>query len=161
MLEYCTNISNFWKDNLDNHDYARKVAYDNKPNNVHPEEIPNGYVLQSFNQELPDADKFKQALNVDKGTVSWTCIPSYIMLPTHSDSFYTLRTEHNVSVEQCFRYLIFLEDAVFGQFVGFKNQDISNFKAGDVWKFDHTEIHWASNGSNMPLHTCQVSTFIN
>jgi hypothetical protein len=158
MLEYCTNISNFWKDNLDNHDYARKVAYDNKPNNVHPEEIPNGYVLQSFNQELPDADKFKQALNVDKGTVSWTCIPSYIMLPTHSDSFYTLRTEHNVSVEQCFRYLIFLEDAVFGQFVGFKNQDISNFKAGDVWKFDHTEIHWASN---MPLHTCQVSTFIN
>jgi hypothetical protein len=161
MIEYYTNINNFWKDDLANHNYAREVPFVAKNfDHLNRKYYNKDYLLQSFNEELPNADRFKGALDVTHGAVSWTCILPDVILPTHKDTFYTLRQEHNVSIEQCFRYLIFLEDAVFGQSVGFTKENITYFKAGDVWKFDSTELHYGVNASNIPFHTCQVSTFL-
>jgi len=54
---------------------------------------------------------------------------------------------------------VFLEDWQFGHYVGFTNTNITKWKAGDVYKFDSTELHYAVNASNKHFHTCQVSTF--
>jgi len=160
MLEYVTNIDNFWKQDLDGHTYARQVPFVAKNfDHLDRKYYNKDYLLQSFNEELPCADKFKESLDAAHASVSWTCVLPDVILPTHSDTFYTLRQKHNVSIEQCFRYLIFLEDWTFGQFVGFTNKNITNWKAGDVWKFDSTEMHFAVNASNELFHTCQVSSF--
>ena len=160
MIKYYTNIKNFWKEDLANHTYAREVPFVAKNfDHLDRKYYNKDYLLQSFNEELPNAAQFKGALDAAQASVSWTCVLPNVILPTHNDTFYTLRQEHNVSIEQCFRYLIFLEDWTFGQFVGFTNKNITNWKAGDVYVFDSTEMHFAVNASNELFHTCQVSTF--
>lgn len=160
MMEYVTNIETFWKDDLKLHYYARKVPFVAKNfDHLDRKYYNKDYLLQSFNEELPNAQKFKNILKVNQGTVSWTCILPNVILPTHEDTFYTLRQEHNVSLDRCYRYLVFLEDWVFGHYVGFREQNITHWKSGDVWKFDGSKMHYAVNASNLPFHTCQVSTF--
>lgn len=159
MIEFVKTIDNFWKKDLEDHTYARQVDFVARNfNHLDRDYYNRDYLLQSFNDELSNADKFKQAFNLEKGSVSWTCVLPNRILPTHRDTFYTLRQEHSVEIDQCFRYLIFLEDFVFGQYVGFEKQSITDWKAGDVWKFDSTELHYAVNASNEHFHTCQVSS---
>lgn len=160
MIEYIGKIENFWNDDLENHQYARKVPFVARNFDHLDRSFYNkDYLLQSFNEELSCTDQFKNVLNVTDGSVSWTCILPNVILPTHNDTFYTLRQEFNVDIEQCFRYLIFLEDWVFGQYVGFENKNITKWKSGDVWKFNFEEMHYAVNASNNLFHTCQVSTY--
>lgn len=160
MLEYYTNLSPFWNEDLKNHVYAREVPFVAKNfNHLDRTYYNKDHLLQSFNEELTCSEKFKKSLNVKEGSVSWTCILPNVILPTHRDTFYTLREQHNVGIENCFRYLIFLEDWVFGHYAGFEKRSITNWKAGDVWIFDHQELHYAVNASNIPFHSCQVSTF--
>lgn len=160
MIEYCNRIENFWKQDLKNHSYFREVPFVAKNfDHLDKTYYNKDYLLQSFNDELSCSEKFKKELNVSKGSVSWTCILPNVILPTHQDTFYTLRQEYNVEIERCYRYLIFLEDWVFGQYVGFTNKNITNWKVGDVWKFDSTELHYAVNASNVNFHSCQISTF--
>jgi hypothetical protein len=160
MIEYVTRIDNFWKDDLANYTYVRNVPFVAKNfDHLDRTYYNKDHILQSFDDELPNAQQFKDALNVTNGTVGWICIEPDVILPTHKDTFYTMRQTYNVSVEQCFRYLVFLEDWQFGHYVGFTNKNITNWKAGDVYKFDSTELHYAVNASNSHFHTCQVSTF--
>lgn len=160
MLEYVTRIDNFWEEELANHKYAREVPFVARNfDHLDRKYYNKDYLLQSFNEELECSEQFKGALDATQASVSWTCVLPDVILPTHKDTFYTLRLENNVEIEQCFRYLVFLEDWVFGQFVGFTNKNITNWKAGDVWKFDASEMHFAVNASNELFHTCQVSTF--
>jgi len=160
MIEYFNRIENFWKEDLKNHSYAREVPFVAKNfDHLNKKYYNKDHLLQSFNDELSCSEKFKKVLNVNKGSVSWTCILPNVILPTHQDTFYTLRQEHSVEIERCYRYLIFLEDWVFGQYVGFTNKNITNWKVGDVWKFDSTELHYAVNASNVNFHSCQISTF--
>jgi hypothetical protein len=160
MIKYHTNLQPFWKEYLKNHAYARTVPFVARNFDHLDKTFYNrDYLLQSFNEELPNAQQFKDALNVDKGAVSWTCILPNIILPTHKDTFYTMRQEYNVSVEQCYRYLLFLEDWTFGHYVGFEDVNITDWKAGDVWIFDSSVMHYAVNASNVPFHSCQISTF--
>ena len=98
-------------------------------------------------------------MDAPKSSVSWTNILPDVILPTHKDTFYTLRQEHQIELDDCFRYLIFLEDWIFGHYVGFENKSIVQWKAGDVWKFTGYELHFAVNASNVAFHTAQVSTF--
>lgn len=161
MLEFVKNIENFWKEDLVNHMYIREVPFIAKNfDHLDRKYYNKDYLLQSFNDELSCTSQFKDVLNVVKGSVSWTCILPNVILPIHNDTFYTLRQEHNVESNRCYRYLIFLEDWVFGHYAGFETQSITNWKAGDVWKFDGVEMHYGVNASNVPFHTCQVSTFI-
>lgn len=160
MINYVTRIDNFWQEELSTHIYAREVPFVAKNfEHLDKDYYNSGYLLQSFNEELLCTEQFKGVLDAHTASVSWTCIMPNVILPTHKDTFYTLRQEYNIEIEQCFRYLIFLEDAKFGHYVGFENENITDFKAGDVWKFDSTELHYASNASNTNFHTCQVSTF--
>ena len=160
MLEYYTNIENFWKDDLASHTYVRQVPFVAKNfDHLDRKYYNKDYLLQSFNEELPNAEQFKGVLDAAQASVSWTNILPDVILPTHKDTFYTLRQEHNVELDACYRYLIFLEDWVFGHYVGFENKNITQWKAGDVWRFDGHEMHYAVNASNVPFHTCQVSTF--
>ena len=160
MIERYGIIENFWRADLATHSYARKVPFVAKNfDHLDRRYYNKEYLLQSFNEELPNAQQFKDVLNVSKGSVSWTCVLPNVILPTHKDTFYTLRVEHNVAVEDCFRYLIFLEDWEFGQYVAFQGVDINGWKSGDVWRFDSEDLHYAANASNIPFHSCQVSTF--
>jgi len=160
LIKFYTTIENFWQEDLKNHSYARTVPFvarnfDHLDRNYYNRD----HLLQSFNDELPCADRFEQVLNVKNSSVSWTCILPNTILPTHRDTFYTLRQQHNVEIDQCFRYLIFLEDWSFGHIAVFENNIITNWKAGNVWIFDSEELHYAVNASNVPFHSCQVSTF--
>lgn len=160
MIEYHRRIDIFWKEDLKNHVYKRQVPFVAKNfDHLNRNYYNRDHLLQSFNEEVSCGQQFKNSLNVDKGSVSWTCVLPNVILPTHKDTFYTLRQEHNVEVEQCFRYLVFLEDWTFGHYVGFTNKNITDWKAGDVWIFDSKELHYAVNASNMNFHSCQISTF--
>ena len=160
MLQYYTTIDNFWKDELSTHNYTRNVVWDAKNfNHLDKDYYNSGYLLQSFNEELSCAEQFKGVLDAHTASVSWTCILPNVILPTHKDTFYTLRQEHNVELDDCYRYLIFLEDWVFGQYVGFEDTSITKWGAGDVWRFTGHEMHYGVNASALNFHTCQVSTF--
>ena len=160
MLEYCTRLTPFWQNDLKNHTYVREVPFVAKNfNHLDRDYYNKDHLLQSFNNELSCEEDFKKSLQVSEGSVSWTCILPNVILPTHKDTFYTLREQYNVNIEDCFRYLVFLEDWIFGHYAGFENQSITNWKAGDVWKFDATELHFAVNASNVPFHSCQISSF--
>jgi hypothetical protein len=161
MIEFVTNIQSFWDEDLKNHTYAREVPFVAKNfDHLDRTYYNRDHLLQSFNEELPNGwQRFLKAFDATSGSVSWTCILPNLILPSHRDTFYTMRQEHNVSIEQCFRYLIFLGDWHFGQYAGFENKHISHWKKGDVWMFDSTEMHFAVNASNAPFHSCQVSTF--
>ena len=160
MLEFVKTIENFWAAELTTHQYARQVPFVAKNfEHLDRKYYNKDYLLQSFNEELPYVDQFKGVLDVTTASVSWSCILPDVILPTHKDTFYTLRQEHNIELDQCYRYLIFLEDWIFGHYVGFETQNITNWKAGDVYKFTGHEMHYGVNASNVPFHTCQVSTF--
>lgn len=160
MVDFVKNIKNFWQQDLANHTHARTVPFVAKNfDHLDRKYYNKDYLLQSFNEELPCAEKFKTSLNVSTASVSWTNILPDVILPTHKDTFYTLRQEHNVELDDCYRYLIFLEDWTFGHYVGFENLNITHWKCGDVWKFTGHEMHFAVNASNVPFHTAQVSTF--
>lgn len=160
MVEFVKNIDVFWKEDLDKHTYAREVPFVAKNfDHLDRKYYNKDYLLQSFNEEVPCADKFKDVLNATIASVSWTCILPDVILPTHKDTFYTLRQQYNVELDDCYRYLIFLEDWIFGHYVGFEVKSITEWKAGDVWKFDAMEMHHGVNASNILFHTAQVSTF--
>lgn len=160
MIKFVKTIDNFWKRDLDSHDYMRQVPFVAKNfDHLDRKFYHSGFILQSFDEELPNSQLFKSSLEKNKGTVSWTCIPPNTILPTHKDTFYTLRQTHNIDISRCLRYLIFLEDWTFGQYAGFMNVNITHWKAGDVWQFDVEESHYAVNASNVSFHTCQLSTF--
>lgn len=162
MIKYKCNIDDFWSDHLVTHKYAREVPFVAKNfDHLDRKWYNRDFLLQSFNEELPSIWKeFNTKLNVPIGTVSWTCILPNRILPTHRDTFYTFRKNNNIAIDQCIRYLIFLEDWVFGQYVEFTDTVIRNWQKGDVWVFDATEIHYAVNASNASFHTCQISTEI-
>ena len=160
MPKFVKNIDVFWKQDLAEHTYVRTVDWSAKNfDHLNKKDYNSGHLLQSFNEELPNASAFKSALDAHTASVSWTCILPNVILPTHKDTFYTLRQEHNVELDDCYRYLIFLEDWVFGHYVGFENESITHWKAGDVWKFTGHEMHYGVNASALKFHSCQVSTF--
>lgn len=160
MPKFVKTIDVFWKQDLAEHTYVRTVDWSAKNfDHLNKDDYNNGYLLQSFNEELPNASAFKSALDAHTASVSWTCILPNVILPTHKDTFYTLRQEHNVELDDCYRYLIFLEDWVFGQCVGFENENITHWKAGDAWRFTGHEMHYGVNASASKFHSCQVSTF--
>ena len=161
MLNYVTRIDNFWQEELSTHTYAREVPFVAKNfEHLDKDYYNSGYLLQSFNEELPCAEQFKGVLDAHTASVSWTCIMPNVILPTHKDTFYTLRQEHQVELDDCYRYLIFLEDWEFGQFVGFEEATgLDRWVAGDTFKFTGHEMHFAVNASAVNFHTCQVSTF--
>lgn len=160
MIDFVKNIKNFWREDLANHSYERKTYFDS-PNFDHLDRqyYNKDYLLQSFNKDVPCAEKFRSALDATKSSVSWTNILPDVILPTHKDEFFTLRKEHDVSIDACYRYLVFLEDWTFGHLVGFQDKILANWKAGDVWKFTGHDMHFGVNASNIPFHTAQVSTF--
>lgn len=161
MIEFVTNIKSFWDEDLRSHNYARQVPFVARNfDHLDRDYYNRDYLLQSFNDELPLGwQKFLESMNVGQGSVSWTCILPNLILPSHRDTFYTMRQENNIEIDRCFRYLIFLEDWTFGHYAGFENTHISNWKKGDVWVFDSNELHFAVNASNVAFHSCQVSTF--
>lgn len=163
MIEFVSNISDFWSHELDEYNYARAVAFSDMRNGKDwHNNFKVGHLLQSFDNELPDFyTKFVSDLKLDNSTsvVSWICIqPGQIIAP-HYDTFYQLLKNNNQgSIDQCLRYIIFLKNYQLGQIVDFAKTTIKNWKQGDVWVFDHTEKHWAANGSNVNFYSCQVNT---
>jgi hypothetical protein len=160
MLGFKGNISDFWSDSLKNYQYKNKTPFRGMREHWHENYNTDGYILQSFNEELPNNiyEKFYSSLNVNDGTVAWTCLIPNTILPPHIDKFYVLSKKLNLTQDQCLRYVIFLEDWCFGQYVQLDQTPILNWKKGDVWYFDWTINHYAVNASNYDFHSCQVST---
>lgn len=144
--------------------YVRKTPYGSMQNGAHwHENFKSGTLQQSFDSELPDCyPQFVSALNLDPllSVVAWIGLEPGQWVPPHQDTFYQLRKSNHdrYTINQCLRYLVFLESWQFGQIVDFKSTTIRGWQTGDVWVFDHTEQHWAGNASNSWFHTCQVNT---
>lgn len=156
MIGYYGKIEDFWSDHLKNYKYVRQVEFNRPEWN---EEYKTGFLLQSFDDELPIIwKKFKDILNLNVGTVGWMNIRPNQIVPPHTDNFYMLRQEYDAHIENCVRFLVFLEDWKFGQHVEFDTISISKWCKGDVWMFDYQSRHWAVNASNENFHTCQIST---
>lgn len=159
MLGYKGNISDFWSESLKGYQYVNRTPFKGMRNDWHENYSTEGYLLQSFNEELPSIyNKFYDELNVREGTVAWTCILPNVILPPHIDKFYLLSQKFNLLQENCIRYIVFLEDWYFGQYVQLDDTPIIKWKKGDVWYFDWEVKHFAVNASNYDFHTCQVST---
>ncbi len=158
MKGFVTTIEDFWSEYLANYEYKHETSYSNMRDEWHIN-FKQGNLLQSFDDELPPVwTRFKKELKISVGTVSWINLrPNQIIAP-HTDNFYNLRQKENTQIENCIRYLVFLEDWKFGQCVDFQDLTIRNWKRGDTWYFDSTEKHMAVNASNFDFQTCQVNT---
>jgi hypothetical protein len=159
MTEYVKRITDFWSNDLNSHKFTTTYELGNT-RDYHHENFRDSVTRcsQSFNEELPKIwPQFLQALNLDAGSVSWTLVEPGRVVPVHQDYFVNLRKQHNVSVEDCARYIIMLEDWSFGQIVEFEDCLLTKWKKGDVWEFDYKVSHWAANVSNNNFYTCQVS----
>jgi hypothetical protein len=159
MIRYHGNLKDFWSEELISYQFPhrsptgqRDYFHDNYSRHTND-------LLQGFDQELPNCrQQFFKELNVSVGAISWTCIEPGQTIPVHTDGFYKLRTQHNVDVADCERYLIFLQDWTLGHLVEFQEQSITKWQKGDVWVFDHESAHCAANASNLNFVTCQVNT---
>jgi hypothetical protein len=162
MIEYVTRLEDFWSVDLNSYSFSKlvnvgqreyfHVNYSRESNNI----------LQGFDEELPDCrHQFFKSLSIDKGSISWICMDPSQVIPVHTDNFYKLRSQYNVDISRCIRYLIFLEDWEFGHFVEFTECVITKWTKGDVWKFDSESPHWAVNAGNTKFITCQINTLLN
>jgi hypothetical protein len=159
MLGFKCNINDFWSNSLESFEYTSQTPFKGMRDNWHENYSTDGYLLQSFDNDLPiDHNKFYQALQVMPGTVAWTCLVPNTILPPHIDKFYLLSKKTGTLQEDCIRYVIFLEDWQFGQYVQLGDTSIIKWNKGDVWYFDWEVLHFAVNASNVNFHTCQVST---
>lgn len=159
MIEYVRNISDFWSTHFLGYEFPHKVNVGQR-DTFHPNYF-DATILQAFGDEIPCHQQFLDLLNVDNGSISLICLEPGQVIPVHTDNFYKLRQEYNVSIEYCIRYLIFLEDWQFGHVVEFDELIITKWRKGDVWKFDSSSPHYAANSSQVNFVTCQVNTFVN
>jgi hypothetical protein len=160
MIKFYGHIENFWADDLKSFVFPAKYSAGQQSSFHENYSYSTNDLPQAFATEVPYYKKFMEVLNIETAMVSWTCIEPGQAIPIHSDSFYKLRQLHNVPIEQCLRYLIFLQDWQLGHFVEFEETIITKWSAGDVWMFDHKSMHCAVNASNNNFITCQVSTIV-
>lgn len=159
MLKFYGNIEDFWSYDLENYQFPEKVSTGQREGFHENYFSESNYLMQGFGDQLPDsAKKFFEVLNISVGTISWTSIEPAKVIPVHVDAFYKLRVEHSVDIDDCVRYLVFLQDWKLGHMVEFEEQPITKWKKGDVWIFDHLSYHCAANTSNSNFVTCQVNT---
>jgi hypothetical protein len=160
MIEFVGNINSFWSIEEFTLPHRVKVAPQREyfHNNY---SIPEADILQAFGDEIKQSRRFFKELGIEEGTISLICIEPGQVVPVHSDSFYKLRQDFEISIDQCVRYLIFLDNWELGHVVEFQETPITKWKKGDVWRFDHKSLHYAANASQTNFITCQVNTFLN
>jgi hypothetical protein len=162
MIKFYGTIEDFWSNDLETYQFLKRYSAGQRDSFHKNYSDPKNNLPQGFGDELPECRlNFFQILDVNKGTISWTCIEPGQSIPVHTDAFYKLRLEHEVDIDQCVRYLIFLQDWVFGHVVEFEEVSITKWRGGDVWVFDHRSKHFASNASNTNFVTCQVNAVLN
>lgn len=161
MIEYVGNIENFWSKDLKEFKFPVMSPLDNSQRSywTHPNYNNVPPLKQAFDEDLPIYwENFLRKLNLEKGTVSWTCIEPGQVIPVHADKFFKLRNKYGTDIDNCLRYLIFLEDWVLGHSVDFDEKTITRWHKGDVYVFDHKSFHCAANASQVDFITCQVNT---
>jgi len=160
MLKYHGHLYDFWSNELLDYKFPESVSTGQREGLHEYYHSESNNLAQGFGDQLPACrEKFFQELNIHVGTISWTCILPGRVIPTHNDLFYKLRKKHSVEVDDCIRYLVFLQDWELGHMVEFEERPITKWKKGDVWMFDHLSYHCAANTSNNNFITCQVNTF--
>jgi hypothetical protein len=158
MIEFVGNIEDFWSQHLSNFVFPHRVKVAGQRDYFHPNYV-DAEILQAFGDEIPKHNKFFEALKIKQGSISLTCLQPGQIIPVHTDSFYKLRQDYNVKLEQCIRFLIFLNDWELGHIAEFQETCITKWCKGDVWKFDYNSKHCAANASQATFITCQVNTF--
>lgn len=162
MIKFKGNIEDFWTQDLNNFLFPQRYSAGQREEFHKNYSLNTNDLLQAFDQEVPNFERFKQLARSEKSTVSWTCLEPGQSIPVHTDSFYKLRNQYHVEIENCARYLIFLQDWQLGHLVDFEDvPPITKWKKGDVWIFDHKSYHCAANASNVNFITCQVNTVVN
>lgn len=159
MIRFHGTLDDFWSDDLAVYKFPKKYNAGQRENFHSNYSQANNDLWQGFDQELPHSGRrFFTDLGVTLGAVSWTCIEPGQAIPVHVDQFYRLRQQYQVQVDDCVRYLIFLQNWTLGHWVEFEEQIITKWTKGDVWVFDHASPHCAANASNHNFITCQVNT---
>ena len=158
MIGYWGNIKPFWQEDLANHKFLNETPVAPRDDYHKNYLTPQIMLKQTFNESIPNFKLYHELLEAEEGSVVWLCLQPREMIPIHQDYFYNLRTQKNVLMEQCIRYLIMLEDWQLGHLVQFENRTIDKWQAGDVWYFDCAEKHCAANSGANNFYSCQVST---
>lgn len=160
MIEFVGNIEDFWSTDLTDYVFPHRVKVAGQRDYFHPNySIPEAEILQAFGEEIPQYNRFFEALKIKQGSISLICLEPGQVIPVHTDSFYKLRQDYDVEIERCIRYLIFLNDWELGHIAEFQETCITKWHKGDVWKFDYKSNHYAANASQTTFVTCQVNTF--
>lgn len=160
MIAFYTNIEDFWTEALQSYKFPNSVSTGQNPSFHENYNNEANNLLQGFDDELPAiCNQFYQALSLDtdKTAISWTCICPGNTIPIHQDKFYKLRTKHEADINQCLRFLVFLEDWQLGHYVEFDTRLITKWNKGDVWIFNHESPHCAANASHNNFYTCQIN----
>lgn len=164
MIKYYGQLEDFWSQDLETFKFnvISPINTEQRDDWDHPNyNQKNRHLPQSFDEDLPSYwPEFLKRLNIDKGTVSWTNIEPGNVIPVHVDKFYKLTNKYGVKIENCLRYLVFLQDWQLGHFVEFDQKIITRWNKGDVWTFDHTDYHCAANATQNNFITCQINTFV-
>ncbi len=162
MLKYWGKVTDFWQEDLQNYKWPESVSTGQNENfhNAYFDESNN--LMQGFDDQLPTCcNRFFEELYIEDkaiSNISWIQIKPSGTIPVHADKFFKLRKKHNVDIDDCVRYLIFLDDWTLGHLVEFEQQPITKWEKGDVWTFTHDDLHCAGNASNHNFNTCQVNT---
>ena len=158
MIKYFGKIEDFWSSDLKDFNFPTMSPMNN-PLWIHGNYTNFPTLPQAFDEDLLFCrERFLSELDIVKGTVSWTNIEPGRMIPVHSDKFFKLRNKYDVNVDDCVRYLVFLEDWVLGHLVDFEECTITKWHKGDVYVFDHKSFHCAANASQVNFITCQINT---
>lgn len=158
MIKYFGQIEDFWSKDLQGFKFPVSSILDN-PLWTHGNYRNFPTLPQAFDDDLLLYQaKFLSQLSIVKGTVSLTNIEPGRMIPVHADKFFKLRSKYNVDIDDCVRYLVFLQDWVLGHFVDFEECTITKWHKGDVYVFDHNSLHCAANASQVNFITCQINT---
>lgn len=117
-----------------------------------------GYMFQQFNNSSPDMKDFKITLpelpNDDRKGFWWfiKLLPGQ-MQPMHFDP-------HLLDTTNPSRYTMFLQDYHPGHVFVYDDKMISNYKAGDLFKWnDPMVVHGVVNISYKTRYTLQITTY--
>ena len=159
MVRFHSKLDDFWSLDLEQFVFPQKYNAGQRQDFHTNYSQDSNDLWQAFDHELPSIrQRFFTDLELTQGAVSWTCIEPGQVIPVHTDQFYRLRQQHQVPVQHCLRYLIFLQPWTLGHWVEFQEHIITKWNIGDVWVFDHASSHCAANASNQNFVTCQVNT---
>ena len=80
-----------------------------------------------------------------------------MIIPTHTDTYYYFKTQHNAEDEKIVRWCVFLDDWHPGHYFDMNGKPIVDWKRGDYVELNEGIQHTGSNCGSIPKYTAQIT----